>query len=350
MAVVETKHVALAGISACVPKAVEDNYEVYKQWGDATQFVATTGVRHKRRAADDVTASDLALAAAEKLITELGWERDSIDALVNVTQSPDYLVPATACILQDRLHLPQSCLTLDVSLGCSGWVYGMSALASIMECGRIRRALLLCSDTPLKTCSPRDKSTYPLFGDAAACTALERTDDVRPMTFALHTDGSGYDAIIMRESGMRHIPTPASFEERDYDEGIRHTPMQTAMDGISVFTFGISKAPKVVREVLELTGETVEQIDCFAFHQANLFMNEKIRKKLRLTPEQVPYCMDEFGNTSSVSIPLALVTRRAEALRTQCMKHVGCGFGVGLSWGAVRFDTDHIVVPSLVEL
>ena len=137
------------------------------------QFIATTGVKQKRVASESVTSSDLCFEAAEKLIAELNWEKAEIDALVFVTQSPDYRTPASSCILQDRLGLPQSCFTLDISLGCSGWVYGLSVIASLMQSGGIRRGLLLAGDTVLKMCSSEDKSTYPLFGDAGTCTAVE---------------------------------------------------------------------------------------------------------------------------------------------------------------------------------
>ena len=318
--------------------------------GGGEQFIATTGVKQQRVASESVTSSDLCFEAAEKLIAELNWEKAEIDALVFVTQSPDYRTPASSCILQDRLGLPQSCFTLDISLGCSGWVYGLSVIASLMQSGGIRRGLLLAGDTVLKMCSSEDKSTYPLFGDAGTCTAVEFDPEAFPMTFAMHTDGSGAEAIIVPSGGFRNRESPESFEMVDYGEGIVRNSLQVSMEGMSVFTFGISKAPKVVNELLGVIGENSNDIDYFTFHQANLFMNEKIRKKLKLHEEQVPYSLDEFGNTSCASIPLTLVVRCADVLRFRKLRHVGCGFGVGLSWGAVRFDTDKIAVPELIEI
>ena len=349
MALFTTRHVAVRGISAAVPKEIQYNSELYSKWGDYGQFVATTGVRQKRIASTDVTSSDLCFAAAERLVSELRWNKDEIEAVVFVSQTPDYRLPATSCILQERLGLSQNCYTLDISLGCSGWVYGMSVAASLMQNGGIRKGLLMAGDTILKLCSENDKSTYPLFGDAGTCTALEFDEAASSMTFAMHTDGSGSKAIIVEAGGTRQPETPESFQQQEYSDGIVRNPLQIAMDGMSVFTFGISKAPKVVNEVLDATGESREKIDLYTFHQANLFMNEKIRKKLKLEESQVPYSMDEFGNTSCASIPLTLVTRCADKLRNNRLKHVGCGFGVGLSWGAVRYDTDHIVVPQLIE-
>lgn len=343
--------VAVRGISAAVPRQVEENVKVYEKWGGYEAFVNTTGVARKRRAPEEVCSSDLCAAAAGRLLAGLGWQPSEVEALVFVSQTPDYRLPATSCLLQQRLGLPQTCFTLDISLGCSGWVYGMSVVGSLMQNGTIKKGLLLAGDTVLKLCSEHDKSTYPLFGDAGSCTALEYTgDEADEMNLSLYSDGGGSDVIITPAGGMRRRETSESFIEEDRGEGIRRSPLDIAMEGMSVFTFGISKAPKVVNELLEATGESREDIDCFTFHQANRFMNEKIRKKLKLTEEQVPYSMDDFGNTSCASIPLTLVTRRADQLRNSKMSHAACGFGVGLSWGAVRFDTDHICVPDLIEI
>ncbi len=352
MAVFSTEHVAIRGISACVPADIQYNSKVYEKYGGGgyEQFVATTGVKQKRIASKYITSSDLCCSAAEKLMTDLCWKNDEIDVLIFVSQTPDYILPATSCILQERLGLSNNCYTLDISLGCSGWVYALSVIASLMQNGFFRKGLLLSGDTVLKLCSDNDKSTYPLFGDAGTCTALEFDENAKAMSFVMHTDGSGANAIIVKTGAARNRVTPESFVEEDYGEGIRRNSYQIEMDGISVFTFGISKASKVVNELLDVTDENRENIDIYSFHQANLFMNEKIRKKLKLLPEQVLYSMDEFGNTSCASIPLTLVVRRADDLRNKSLKHIGCGFGVGLSWGAVRFDTDNIIVPKLIEI
>ena len=351
MAFLDIKHLSICGIASAVLSRVEENSQVYSKWNGYEQFVSTTGIYQKRRAPKFITSSDLCFAAAEKLIAELGWVKEEVEALVFVSQTPDYYLPSTSCLLQQRLGLPQTCLALDISLGCSGWVYAMSVITSLMQGGTIEKRLLLAGDTILKFCSDEDKSTYPLFGDAGTCTALE-FDNTKEnsMIFSLCTDGSGAESIIVVDGGARNQVSLGSFNRENCEEGIIRNRLQIAMDGMSVFTFGISKAPKIVNSLLDYTGEDRDSIDCFTFHQANLFMNEKIRKKLKLSPQQVPYSLNEFGNTSCASIPLTLVTRRAEELRHGKMKHIGCGFGVGLSWGAVRFDTDKIVVPEIIEL
>lgn len=184
MAYLKINNVKVSGISACVPKT--------KLINDNLDFIKTTGIKEHRQSSKEVCSSTLCQAAAEKLISELGWSRDEIDALVFVSQTPDYKsVPATSCLLQDKLALSKECYTLDISLGCSGWVYGMSVIASLMQSGGIKKGLLLAGDTPLKFCSPDDKSTFPLFGDAGTVTALEYSESSSPMYFGLNSDGGG---------------------------------------------------------------------------------------------------------------------------------------------------------------
>lgn len=352
MAFIETKNVAVRGVSACVPRNVIDNSSIYDtKWGGYETFVGTTGIEKHRNTPKEICASDLCLAAAERLIDNLGWDKGDIDALVFVSQTPDYYnVPATSAHLQDRLGLSNNCYTLDIALGCSGWVYAMSVLTALMQSGSIKKGLLLAGDTPSKFCSPEDKSTFPLFGDAGTATALEYDECVGPIRYAMYTDGSGYEAIKLSAGGYRNPVSPESFEIKNFGEGKDRCDLNLSMDGESVFVFGISKAPKAVKALFEHFGIDKDTIDCYTFHQANLFMNDKIRGKLKLTPEKVPNCMQEFGNTSCASIPLTLVTRKASDLKSGPMKHIACGFGVGLSWGAMYFETDSLVVPELIEI
>lgn len=351
MAFFEIKNVAIKGISACVPKEIISNAEIYsKKWDGYENFVGTTGIANHRKSADDVCTSDLCLKAAEKLISSLSWDKSKIDALVFVTQTPDfYNVPATSCLLQSKLGLSESCYTLDISLGCSGWVYGLSVLSALVQTGTIKKALLLAGDTPTKACSVDDKSTYPLFGDAGTVTALEYDTNAKPLKFAMFSDGTGYEAIMIRNGGYRKPITPESFIMKDDGDGKVRSDLNVVMDGESVFVFGISKAPKSIKALAEHYEIDLNTIDLFSFHQANLFMNEKIRKKLKIEEEKVPYSLHDYGNTSSASIPLTLVTEKRDYLEKNQVKHIACGFGVGLSWGVVNFETNNIVVPELIE-
>ncbi len=349
MAFLDIKNVAIKGISACTASVSDYISNIYK-WDGGGNFVESTGIKARRRSPDNVTSSDLCFHAAEKLIKELGWEKSEIEALVFVSQTPDYILPATSCILQQRLGLSQGCYTLDISLGCSGWVYAISVLAASLQNGTIKKGLLLAGDTVTKICSPEDKSTFPLFGDAGTATAVEYVPVCNGMQFNFNTDGNGYETIIVRDGGYRSPVTESSLKMKDCGENISRRGIDLELDGMDVFSFGITKAPKSVKQLCDHFSLDKDNVDIFTFHQANRMMNEMIRKKLKLPKEKVPYCMDEFGNTSCASIPLALVTRERDKLRNEKLKHIACGFGVGLSWGSVYFETDKIAVPGLIEI
>lgn len=349
MAFLDIRNVAIKGISACVPGIADDIVDIYK-WAGVEGFIESTGIRSRRRSRPEITSSDMCCAAAEKLIGDLGWDQSEIEALIFVSQTPDYDLPATSCLLQERLELSKECYTLDISLGCSGWVYGLSVLASLLQNGTMKKGLLLAGDTPTKLCSPDDKSVWPLFGDAGTATAVEYTSSGNDMMFTFNTDGKGAETIIVREGGYRTPFNEDSLNVIDCGEDKRRNGVQVELDGMDVFSFGISKAPKSVKQLCEYFGIDKDSVDIFSFHQANLMMNEMIRKKLKLPKEKVPYCMDEFGNTSCASIPLALVTRERKKLQNERIKHIACGFGVGLSWGSAYFETDKISVPELIEL
>lgn len=344
MAFLEFKNVRIAGITAGVPKKVVNNLEIknLSKDYDSAAFVEMTGVKERR--VDDFTTSDLCFAAAEKLINDLGWDKQDIEALVFVSQTTDYFLPATACILQDKLGLSKQCYAEDVVLGCSGWVYGLSNVVSLMSCGSIKKALLLAGDA-----KRHSESNDPLFGFAGTATALEYMEGSNCFQFHFGTDGSGYDAIIIPDGGSRNQVTEKSFEVEEID-GKKYNRLQTRMKGMDVFSFGISTAPKSVKSLAERFGFDYQSYDYFVFHQANMKMNNMIEKKLKLDAEKVPSCMSYFGNTSSASIPLTIVTQLKGKFEDKPTKFICCGFGVGLSWGTVAFETNDIVVSDLVEL
>ena len=349
MAILDVRNVSIRGLAACVPSVVDQISEIYK-WEGAESFTESTGITMRRRSEGTTTAADLCERAARQLIDEVDWDKSEIGVLVFVTQTPDYILPATSCVLQEKLGLSTGCYTLDISLGCSGWVYALSVISALMQNGTIRKGLLLAGDTITKLCSPDDKSTYPLFGDAGSATALEYDTEASGMKFVFNTDGKGFETIICREGGYRNPVVESSLHSVEKDSTISRRGIDLELDGMDVFSFGITKAPKSVRELCDHFGIDKEFIDVFSFHQANRMMNEMIRKKLKLPQEKVPYCMDEYGNTSCASIPLVLVTRERKRLMNEVLRHIACGFGVGLSWGSVYFETDNIVVPELIEI
>lgn len=351
MAFLQVKNVKLCGLASCVPKTIEENRGLQVFHGDeAEKFIASTGVERRRRADGKTNTSDLCYHAAEQLIKDLNWHKNEIDCLLFVTQTPDYILPATSTILQDRLGLSENCYALDISLGCSGWVYGTSVITSLLQNGSFSKGLLLVGDTSLKIISAKDKSTWPLFGDTGTASAFEYQDGNSGFQFHFSTDGSGYEAIVIPEGGFREPFNEQSLKEQMGEDGIIRNNLQLVLNGMDVFSFGISKAPLSVKNLIEHFGIDKEEIDAFLFHQANLLMNEKIRNKLKLPAEKVPYSLKNFGNTSSASIPLTLITEWYDKLVFDKQRIIACGFGVGLSWGSVYFETDKIACSKLIEI
>ena len=352
MANFSLNNVKMAGISVAVPKnkMVNLNNTLFGQ-EDIIKFINTTGVSEFRIADSETTTSDLGLVAAKKLIEEMQIDKEEIDLLVFVSQTPDYLnVPNTAPLLQDKLGLSKSCIAFDIPLGCSGFVYGMSTIVSYMQNSAFRKGLLICGDTPSKTINNKDKSSSLLFGDAAAATLFERTNELNTMHFNMGSDGSGYDAIIINDGGFRRPFNINSLNEVDYGDGIIRNQCQLVLEGMDVFGFGISQAPKTVKELYEFATFESDDVDFAIFHQANKMMNEMIRKKLKLSPEKVPYSLEKFGNTSSASIPITIVTELRDSLTQGNHRLLLCGFGVGLSWATCYLETKNLVVLDLLEL
>ena len=349
MAFLSFNNVRIAGIAAGVPKNVVSNLDLKSGDGSISgsyspeDFVKLTGVRD-RRVSEALCTSDLCYAAAERLIADLRWERSDIDAVIFVSQTADYALPATACILQDRLGLSRETYAADVALGCSGWVYGLSYAMSLATTGMMKKVLLLCGDAKRRAPQPLD----PLFGCAGTATAVEFKAGAKESVFHFGTDGSGYDAIIIPDSGSRNQVKPGSFKTEMWDGRSMHR-MQTHMKGMDVFSFGITTAPKTVKKLAERFSFNYLSYDYYIFHQANMKMNNMIVKKLKLPSEKVPSCMLHFGNTSSASIPLTIVTQLKGKADIKPTKYLCCGFGVGLSWGTVAFE-DQIHISDLVEV
>ena len=353
MAFLDIKNIVVKGIAACVPKQVEDNRHspLLGSPEDIAKFIETTSITRRHVVGNSgICTSDLCVVAAEQLINGLGWERAEIDCLVFVTQTPDYQLPSTACILQDRLHLSSDCFALQVSLGCSGWVYGLSTIASLMASGQFRKGLLLVGDTATLTKSPLDKSTYPLFGDAGTATAIQLEQGAAGIKVHAGTNGKGFDKIIIKDGGYRNPFSPRSLEMKEREPGISGNDLQTQMNGIDVFIFGITYAPMSIKALAQKFNIDLQQTDFFVLHQANKMMTEKIRKKINIEPEKVPYSLGEYGNTSSASIPLTIVTQLREQLSKGKHTLIGCGFGVGLSWGSVYFETNELCCPPVLYL
>jgi 3-oxoacyl-[acyl-carrier-protein] synthase-3 len=351
MATFSISDIAIKGISCCVPKNTQLNRELTLMSADEIEkFIEATGVEERRIADKNICTSDLCYHAAEKLISELNWNKEDIEVLVFVTQTADYILPNTSTILQNRLGLSQKCVAFDVPLGCSGYVYGMSIIASIMKATGLKRGLLLAGDTSSKLLSVKDKSTVPLFGDAGSATAFEIDSTTNDLLFDLGTDGSGKEAIIINDGGARNRITEDSLEYKETDSGIKRNDCHLVLEGMDVFSFGISQAPKTVNLLLDKFELDKDTIDYFIFHQANLMMNKMIIKKLKIPQEKVPYSLQKFGNTSSATIPLTIALNLKEQLINTKKEVIICGFGVGLSWGTAKICFDNLLVTDILEI
>lgn len=347
MAFLEVDNVKLSGTFSCVPEQIIHNIDLnlFNNKEDAEKFISVTGVEKKRHVSSSTCTSDLCYKAAEHLIEGLNWDKNEIDILIFVSQTPDFVAPNTSIILQDRLGLSKSCICFDVPLGCSGFVYGISILSQFLQNGSLKKGLLLVGDTLSRQCSLLDKSTYPLFGDAGTATALEFSPGQR-MKYYLWSDGSGCNSIIVPDGGYRNPLSENSFEMQIDEDGNSRSRINTYMNGSEVFSFGISEVPKAMRDFGSYFNLNLELVDYVIFHQANKFMNEMIRKKLHLSSDQVPYSLTQFGNTSSATIPLTLSTLESNVLNKSL---VMCGFGVGLSIGILHANIDHNFVNGLIQ-
>lgn len=355
MAIVRVSGVRLAGLASAVPdqvQTVDDDARVFGEV-EAHKICENIGVLSRRIAPDDVTASDLCVAAAERLLKELGWERDSIRAVLFVTQTPDYIAPATACTLQDRLKLPKSCAAIDLNMGCSGYVYGLATAAQFVrglsdgESGKAR-VLLLVGDTITRMLSPQDRATVLLFGDAGSATALEFDESAAPMVFSLGTDGSGAQHLIVPVGGARSKRTALSGIRTERENGNIRSDEDLYMNGAEVFSFTLSEVPKMVKETCQSAGWKLDETDGVVMHQSNSFMLNHLRKRLKIDDEKFFVALDGYGNTSCASIPVAITHKWSESESAQPRKLLMAGFGLGWSWGGAAVVIDQAVMPSMV--
>jgi 3-oxoacyl-[acyl-carrier-protein] synthase III len=353
MSFISVNNISIRGLSACVPANEEQNrtLELFSNSEEAEKFINTTGVESRHIVGSSgICTSDLCYEAAVRLLKDLNWNPEDIGCLIFVSQTPDYILPATSCILQSRLGLPNDVFALDISLGCSGWVYGLSVISKLMAGGEIKRGLLLAGDTTSVTKSRKDKSTYPLFGDAGTATAIEFIEGATPVFCQTGTDGRGYEAIMIPDGGFRNFTKPSSFIESEVEPGIIRNRLQSVLNGPAVFTFGLSRAPQSINALAGHFNLDLNKVDYFIFHQANMFMNEKIRAKLKIPPEKAPYSLKRFGNTSSASIPLTIVTEIGDKVRTGKKQLIVCAFGVGLSWATAHLEISEVVCPELIKI
>lgn len=327
MAFIRAPHVRIAGIAAAVPKYVSSNRDLSTLSKESRDLlIQTTGIETRRIAPSSMKTSDLCFASANKLLNDLKWDRSEIEVLILVTQTPDQPIPGSSMLLQERLGLPKSCMAMDLNQGCAGYVYGLSTIMSLMSGSGLKKGVLLVGDTITHLLDESDQATVPIFSDAGTATALEFDFSAKEALFNLQTDGEGCEAISQKKG-----------------ESMK-------MNGHAVFHFGLKEVVPNVKATLENAEKSLEEIDHFVFHQANLLLNESIRKKLNIPSEKVPYTLNEFGNTSCATIPFTIVKSLRSEIENASKTVLISGFGVGLSWGSGIVSLSNCMCPELIEI
>ena len=335
-------------MSACVPSNVVYNKDLVTIMSpeEVDKVINSIGITERRICDANVMASDLCYKAAKKLMEDNSIDPASIDMVLFMSQGADYRIPATACILQQRLGLSQDCAAMDLSLGCSGYVYSLSAAMAYASMEGVNRVLLLDGEAFSKIVNPRDKVNVPLYGDAGTATLVEK-GDFDNSVFILHTDGSGKDAVKI-PGGMRNPITTNSLEEIERENGNFRNDLEIYMDGMEVFNFAVRVVSKGVKDVLKHSGLKIHDLDYIVFHQSNRMMTDFFVKLLKANVEQIPYCIDRFGNTSSASIPLTIVSELKDKLK-ETHKVALCGFGAGLSWATALISFRDCAISNIIE-
>jgi 3-oxoacyl-[acyl-carrier-protein] synthase III len=330
MAIGLLENVEIKGISCAVPENVVLNEQYNEVFGveSVQKFINMTGVKKRHVALDEQCTSDLCYVAATSLMEKLKWDPSSIDALILITQTPDYAVPATACVLQHRLGLNEDCIAFDVNLGCSAYVYGIWLTATMVSTQDIQRVLLLVGDTSNFGINQNDSATAMIFGDGGTATALERTEG-KNIKYFLNTKGSCFRSIMV----------PAG-HARSRSKIFSEEACELSMNGSEVFSFTITDVPRTIKSFMSQYNINMDDIDLFVFHQANLFILKHLMKKLNIPNEKMAISIDRFGNTSGESIPLTLVDALGNEDTEGPIKLFLCGFGVGLSWGGIYLEID----------
>jgi len=333
---------AIRAICSSVPPRVFDNLTETTGFDptEVDKVCKMAGVRTRHIASESICSSDLCIAAAQRVLNQLQWAPASVDALIFVTQSPDYFLPSNCCLAHRVLGLSDQCASFDLGLGCSGYPYALWLATMMLSGGGLKRILILHGETPTRFADKSDRAVALLFGDAGSATALE-ADPARgaPVwSFNLHTDGSGWRDLIVEGGGFRdRVPADAS-------------KLFVAMNGANIFNFTIKRIPTLVEDTLRNSQTDQESIDYFILHQSNLFIMKHLAKKMKISESKMPFTLQRFGSTGGPSVPLTITQGELVRPKDRSLKLLLVGYGVGLSWGSALIDLppdavlDHIVV------
>ena len=329
----------ISSIASWLPEEIIVMSDFKKTYGEETvnTIIKTTGIESARIAPSEMTSADMCFNAASYLIEKENIEINEIDGLVFVSQTPDYILPATSIILQDRLNLKKECVCIDVHYGCSGYIYGLLQASCWINSGLCKKVFVLAGDTTSRMINPNDRSLRMVFGDCGTATLVEKGDHT--FGFDIMSDGSGFDKLIVPAGGFRH-PSDSATNTLEYDEdGNGRTKNDLFMDGMAIFNFALSKVHKNINETIQLMDWKKEDVNMYLLHQANDFMVGYIRKKLKVEPLQVPTNAYNRGNTGPATIPL-LCCDALHDYQGNLTKVIMSGFGVGLSWGSVALSLE----------
>ena len=340
-------------MAACVPKNVIDNYhyglDIWPE-EEVKQVVDKVGVTERRFADEKTCSSDLCFAAAEKLIADNNIDKSEIDLLVFLSQTPDYRMPATSILLQDRLGLPMSCMAFDISLGCSGFLSALNVVYCMMQNKGFRKALLLDGETRSKVYSAKDRREAFIFGDAGVAVLVERDEKFGESHFSVNSDGSRGELIMIKGGGYRNMSSVETLKEKVVDEyGNIRTDEQGHMEGADVFNFVIIEVPKDIKRLMEATGQDIQQMDYYVFHQANAFINNYVAKKMKLDKTKIPWTIQKYGNTSSVSVPLTIISELKDQMAGR-KNLLMSAFGVGMAWATATVPFVDCKISDIVEI
>ncbi|WP_332456909.1 3-oxoacyl-ACP synthase III family protein [Petrimonas sp.] len=325
--------IGIQSLSVTVPKSIVETINQTQLFNEEQlrKFIETTGVKERRIADTEVCSSDLCYDAAIKLFEKTNIEREKIDALIFISQTPDYKVPGTSIILQDKLNLSKDTLAFDINLTCSGFVNGLFFSYSLLQNENINNVLLLVGETLSKITSKEDKSTGLLLGDAGCATLLAKDEKYGASYFSLNTDGSAYKSVIVPAGGFRNMSSKYTLESKTYSDGSIRNDEQLRMDGMDVFSFAVSEIPKDVKKILNFAKMDISIIDKVVFHQSNKYMMDVIAKKSKVDLSKMIYSIHKYGNTSGVSIPSAIAEQKKSITNHDIL--LLNAIGAGFSWG-----------------
>jgi 3-oxoacyl-[acyl-carrier-protein] synthase-3 len=345
---VQIEGISIKSISSCFPKKILNLENLKNEFGESevNKIIKTTGIASVRVVDNITTSSDLCEFAAKKLIEINNVNTDEIDALIFVSQTADYKIPQTSHILQSKLHLKEDTICFDLPIGCNGYIYGLFQASVLINSKACKKVLLLSGDTTTKVINNKDRSLKMVFGDGGSATLIEVGTDV--LSFIIYSDGSQYKDLIIPDGGSRN---PYNIQSRNltYDqEGNGRTSMDLFMDGMAIFNFAIKRVPSLIDEIIMYSKWNKDEIDLFALHQANKFMIDYLRKKCKIPIEKMPVVVDGIGNTGPATIPILLTESLFE--QNKLKKVILCGFGVGLSWGAVTCNLSKTNIIKTIEL